>query len=131
MLTLEPTLFAGLAAMHSECPSAEVGGNLGQIGSGQTVPEFEAALTAVTVGAVAPGPIETRYGFHIVILDRRIEGRDLPYEMVRQRIAGWLEERVRRTAIRQCISMIAGRATITGVDMGAANGGASASPLVQ
>ena len=43
MLTLQPTLFADLAAMHSACPSAEVGGNLGQIGPGQTVPEFEAA----------------------------------------------------------------------------------------
>ena len=130
-LTRQPSLFAGLAAMHSECPSAEVGGNLGQIGPGQTVPEFEAALASMAVDAIPATPAETRFGFHVVILDRRIEGRDLPYEMVRQRIAGWLDERVRRTAIRQYISTIADRATITGIDMGAANSGASASPLVQ
>lgn len=131
MLTLQPTLFAGLAAMHSACPSAEVGGNLGQLGPGQTVPEFEAAVATLTVGAVSPSPIETRYGFHIAILDRRIEGRELSYDIVRQRIADWLKEKVRRTAIRQYITMLAGRAVIAGIDMGVANSGANTSPLVQ
>ena len=131
LLSREPTLFAGLAAMHSMCPSAEVGGSLGQIGPGQTVPEFEAALAKMATGTLSPTPVETRYGFHVVSLDRRIDGRDLPYEMVRQRIADWLEEKVRRIAIRQYIAMIAGRATITGIDMGVANSGADASPLVQ
>jgi peptidyl-prolyl cis-trans isomerase C len=131
VVSREPTLFAELAAVHSVCPSAEVGGNLGQIGPGQTVPEFEAALATMSAGTACPSPVESRYGFHIVILDRRIEGRQLPYEMVRHRIATWLDEKVRRTAIRQYISMIAGRAMITGIDMGVANSGAGASPLVQ
>lgn len=131
VVSREKALFAGLAAMHSECSSAETGGNLGQIGPGQTVPEFEAALATMTVGTVCPNPVESRYGFHIVVLDRRIEGRQLSYEVVRQRIADWLEEKVRRTAIRQYIAMIAGRATITGIDMGVANSGANTSPLVQ
>ena len=130
-LAQRPTLFADLAALHSDCPSAGTGGSLGQIGPKQTVPEFETALARMAVGAVCEVLVETRYGIHVVAVDRRIGGRELPYEMVRPHIAGWLEEKVRRTAIRQYISVIAGRATVTGIDMGAANGGGSASPLVQ
>lgn len=130
-LTLLPALFADLAATHSACPSAEVGGNLGQIGPGQTVPEFEEALMAMRVGANAPYLVELRYGWHIVILDRRIEGRDLPYEMVRQRIARWLEEKVRRTAICQYVTVLAGRSAIDGVDMGVTVKSTSATSLVQ
>jgi peptidyl-prolyl cis-trans isomerase C len=121
-----PDRFAALAALHSVCPSGKVGGSLGQIGRGQTVPEFEAALAAMAVGSVGPEPVESRYGFHVIALDRRIEGRDLPYELVRARIADWLNEKVRRAAIGQYVSILAGRAVIVGVALNA-----SASPLVR
>ena len=116
-LSGQPRLFAELAAVHSACPSAEVGGNLGQIGPGQTVPEFEAALPSVPEGCIAPEPVETRYGFHVVLVERRIAGVELPFEAVRERIAGWLDERARRTAIRQYIGLLAGRATIEGIEL--------------
>lgn len=121
-----PDRFAALAALHSVCPSGKVGGSLGQIGRGQTVPEFEAALAAMADGSVRPEPVETRYGFHVIALDRRIEGRDLPYELVRDQIAGWLNDKVRRAAIRQYVSILAGRAEIVGAMLYA-----SPSPLVQ
>lgn len=113
--------FAALARQHSACPSREVGGNLGQIGPGQTVPEFEQALEALVVGVIHGDPIESRYGFHIVRLDRRVDGRQLPFEMVHPRIAAYLEEHVRRTAICQYISLLAGRATVSGIDLAASN----------
>jgi len=47
----------------------------------------------------APG--ETRYGFHIIGLDRVIPGRQLPFALVRERIAGCLTERAHRTALAQ------------------------------
>jgi len=118
--------FAALAAMHSACPSARTGGNLGQIGSGQTVPEFDQALAKLPVGETAPHSVETRYGLHVVQVERRIAGRDLPFEAVRGRIAEYLEEAVRRSAIRQYIALLAGRADIVGVEFAAA-----ATPLVQ
>ena len=121
-----PEAFAQLAAAISACPSARAGGNLGQICRGQTVPEFEAALAHLPAGVVAPQPVETRYGYHVVAIDRRIEGAQLPFEAVADRLAAWLEEKVRRTAIRQYISCLAGRATITGISLDA-----SASSLVQ
>jgi len=125
-LKQDPSAFDAIARHQSACPSGQCGGNLGQIGPGQTVPEFERALAALPVGEVAPQPIETRYGFHVVRVDRQIAGRDLPFEMVQSRIAAWLDEKVRRTAIRQYIEILAGRAEITGIIFDA-----STSPLVQ
>jgi peptidyl-prolyl cis-trans isomerase C len=125
-LALEPGAFAALALTHSACPSGKTGGHLGQIGPGQTVPEFEEALAGMAVGTIHPEPVETRYGLHIVWLDRRIEGQDLPFEIVRPRIAAWLDEKVRRVAIQQYVSILAGRADIQGIDLAGAS-----SPLVQ
>lgn len=126
VLKQEPAAFDDVARSRSACPSGASGGNLGQVGPDQTVPEFERALTSMPVGALASAPVETRYGFHIVRVDRRIEGRELPFDMVQARIAGWLDQKVRRSAIRQYISILAGRAEITGISFDA-----SASPLVQ
>ena len=111
--------FSAIAETFSACPSAKVGGSLGQIGPGQTVPEFERALGRLPVGEIAPHPIETRYGFHIVLVERRIEGRELPFDMVRARIAVWLNEKVRRVAVQQYLAILAARADISGVDMSA------------
>lgn len=120
-----PGLFAEAAALHSVCPSAKQGGNLGQIGPGQTVEEFERALSRMIVGLVHDEPIETRYGVHVVRLDRYIAGRELPFDVVRERIADYLDESVRRRALQQYVSMLAGRAALTGVDL------AGSGPLVQ
>ena len=126
VLHQEPSAFGAMARAESACPSSNNGGNLGQIGPGQTVPEFEQALRSLPVGAVAPQPVESRYGFHVIAVDRRIEGRELPFEMVREKIAAWLDEKVRRVAIRQYIAILAGRAEISGISFDA-----NASPLVQ
>jgi peptidyl-prolyl cis-trans isomerase C len=121
-----PALFGDLAAAYSACPSRHNGGALGQISRGQTVPEFEAALSDAPLGSVMPEAVETRYGVHVVIVDQRIEGRQLPFDIVRDAIGEWLETRSRETAIRQYIAMLAGRATILGIDLDA-----SAPTLVQ
>lgn len=122
----DPAAFEMLAKLHSACPSREVGGSLGQIGPGQTVPEFEEALPGLPVGSVAPLPVRTRYGLHIVKVSRRTEARELPFDIVRERIAAFLEDKVRRTAIQQYIALLAGKADIVGVEIAA-----SRSPLVQ
>lgn len=118
--------FEAAAREASACPSREVGGSLGQIGRGQTVPEFETALAAMEPGALHPVPVETRYGFHIVRLAHRVEGRALPFEMVREAIAGHLELSSWHAAMRQYVSLLIGRADIRGISMEGAQ-----SPLVQ
>lgn len=117
--------FAALARAHSDCPSAALGGSLGQIGSGDTTAEFEAALVGLRPGAISD-PVETRYGVHIIRLNRRIEGRVLPFEAVRDAIAAYLDAHVRRQATAQYIAILAGRADIRGIAMDGAS-----SPLVQ
>jgi peptidyl-prolyl cis-trans isomerase C len=126
IVTSAPEKFEAMAKLHSACPSREVGGNLGQIGPGQTVPEFERALAAIPVGGIDCAAVESRYGCHIVRVNRHEAGRQLPFELVAPRIAQYLSEHVRRSAIRQFISVLAGRAEITGIDLAG-----SASPLVQ
>jgi peptidyl-prolyl cis-trans isomerase C len=125
-LLAEPDRFEVLAAELSNCPSGEQGGNLGQIGRGDMVPEFEAALFRLGPTGILRELVKTRYGFHIVAVDRRIPGNGLPFEAARERIARRLSEAVEEKALRQYISLLAGQAEIEGVDLDA-----SASPLVQ
>jgi peptidyl-prolyl cis-trans isomerase C len=62
-------------------------------------------------------PVETRYGFHIICLDRHIQGRQLPFALVRERIAEYVVERAHRTALAQYVARLAAQATITGVEL--------------
>lgn len=125
-LATVPEQFGRLAREESDCPSREVDGNLGQISPGQTVPEFEKAVAIIPVGTVHAEPIASRYGYHIVRVNHRMEGRQLPFELVHDKISAYLAEHVGRTAIRQYISVLAGRAVITGIDLAGTN-----TPLVQ
>jgi peptidyl-prolyl cis-trans isomerase SurA len=64
--------FSLLAKAHSDDTlSARKGGNLGWVGPGDTVPQFEKAYLTLTKGQISE-PFQTRYGWHIVqVLDRR------------------------------------------------------------
>lgn len=121
-----PDRFDSLARSLSDCPSAAEGGRLGQVVRGDTTPEFETFLLATQPGQICPIPVRTRYGVHILRLDRKIEGERLPFEAVRGRIAAYLEERTWRRAVAQYIALMAGQAHIAGFDLPAAT-----SPLVQ
>ncbi|WP_334145707.1 peptidylprolyl isomerase [Hyphomicrobium sp.] len=115
ILAREPGRFAELARAHSACPSASQSGNLGQITAGQTTPEFEAAMQDLEPGATTEHPVETRYGIHIIRLERKIAGQELPFELVRERVADYLADRVHRIAVAQYVARLAGRAEIEGV----------------
>lgn len=113
----DPQSFAELAKVHSDCPSAASGGNLGQLAAGDTTPEFETALLTLKPGETTRNPVETRYGFHIIRLERHIPGRHVPLEAVASRIADYLAERSKRFAIAQYIARLAGQAKLTGVEL--------------
>lgn len=117
MLAERPGRFAELAEAHSNCPSAKVGGSLGQIKRGDTTPEFETALLALAPGATTPEPVETRYGFHVIRLARRVDGRQMPFEAAAPRIAAYLLERSRRTALAQYLARLAAKTEVSGVEL--------------
>ncbi|MGD9538856.1 MAG: peptidylprolyl isomerase [Gammaproteobacteria bacterium] len=121
-----PELFSTIARERSDCPSASEGGRLGQVTAGQTTAEFQTFLLALEEGQLCPVPVKTRYGVHVLRLERKVEGRTLPFEAVRARIARYLEEASWRRAVAQYISILAGRAEIEGAEIGGAS-----SPLVQ
>jgi peptidyl-prolyl cis-trans isomerase C len=125
-LQVRPERFEALARENSNCPSGQQGGNLGQLSRGETVPEFEREIFGDDAPGLLPRVVRTRYGFHVVSVDRRVEGRVIPFEAVRERIAAHLAERVQTRALAQYVHVLAGRARVEGVDLGA-----TGSPLVQ
>lgn len=62
--------FAKMAREHSQCPSGQQGGDLGEFGPGQMVPEFDRVVFSGEVGKVH-GPIKTQFGYHLVEITSR------------------------------------------------------------
>ncbi len=64
--------FADAAKQHSSCPSGGHGGDLGEFGPGQMVPEFD---TVVFNGAVntVHGPVKTQFGYHLLEVTSRTD----------------------------------------------------------
>ena len=112
-LQTKEATFAELARAHSFCPSKEVGGSLGQLSNGQTVSEFERQVFASDVGLM-PTPVESRYGFHVVFIARKVPGKSLSYDMVKDKIETYLNDRVQRKAISQYLHRLVSEADIQG-----------------
>ena len=62
--------FAAAAKEHSTCPSNANGGDLGNFGPGQMVPEFDKVVFSADVGTVQ-GPVKTRFGYHLLEVTAR------------------------------------------------------------
>ncbi|MCK9817875.1 peptidylprolyl isomerase [Pseudomonas chlororaphis] len=124
-LTDVPGSFAELALQYSACPSKAQGGSLGQISKGQTVPELERSLFTLAPG-LAGKPLESRYGWHVISVDQRIDGLPLPYEVVATAIRTQLQQGVWQKALVQYLQTLIGAADIRGIRLQGAD-----SPLVQ
>ncbi|WP_370231753.1 peptidylprolyl isomerase [Cognatishimia sp.] len=77
--------FAETAIAKSTGPSGPRGGALGWFGPGQMVPQFEAAVAALNVGEVSD-PVETQFGWHVIILNDKRTQEAPTLEQVRQEI---------------------------------------------
>jgi peptidyl-prolyl cis-trans isomerase C len=100
--------FADLARRHSTDGAAASGGSLGWFGRGVMVPEFEAAVTALSPGEVS-GPVRTQFGWHLVKLNETRIATIPDFETVRGELATELEN----GAIAEAIARAAEMAEIT------------------
>ena len=64
--------FAELARAHSQCPSGQKGGDLGEFSPGQMVREFDDVVFNKEVGKVH-GPVQTQFGYHLLEITSRTD----------------------------------------------------------
>ncbi len=106
LLVQSPDRFAALAHEFSDCPSGESGGALGQVSARDIAPELASMLAAMAPGTIAPIPVPSRHGYHVLRLDRKSEGRLLPYAAVEVRIRDALRARAWAAAAHAFITAL-------------------------
>jgi peptidyl-prolyl cis-trans isomerase C len=119
----DPKSFAETARAFSKCPSAQQDGSLGQIRRGELAPSVQAGIEALAEGAIGREPVRSRFGWHVLRLHRRIDGRALPFEIVQERIADMLEARSWSLAAARYVAELAARSEVEGVVIGAPGSG--------
>ncbi len=107
--------FAAAARANSGCASAQQDGSLGQVRRGELVGSIQEGLERLGDGETGSEPVRSRFGWHILRLHRRIPGRTLPFEAVRERIADMLEARSWSVEAARYVATLAGRNEVEGV----------------
>lgn len=80
--------FSELAKERSTDPGSKgSGGYLGAFGKGKMVPEFEEAAFSQEVGTFSTTPVQTEWGYHIILVEERIEPKPADYEAVKEQVA--------------------------------------------
>ena len=98
--------FEDAAREYSSCPSKDAGGNLGEFGRGQMVPEFDSAVFSMEVGEVTKTPIKTQFGYHLIKLNSKTESTTIPYEEISGEIMNALLLEKRRAAYESKINQL-------------------------
>lgn len=125
-ITRKPESFEAIAKTESACSSAKMGGHLGQVTKGQTTPAFETALLNMQEGDISAAPLASEFGYHLIKVHKRLEGKQLPFEAVHEWIADYLQRQSWQRAFNQYVQLLAGQAKVSGFQLKQAD-----SPLVQ
>ena len=80
------------------------------------MPEFERQLFRQPQG-LAEHPIESRYGFHVVYIDQRVEGEQLPYPAVAATIQRELYQSVWQKSVALYLQDLINAADIQGIQL--------------
>jgi len=89
-LKKDPSAFAKLAKENSDDKvSAERGGDLDFFGKQEMVPEFANAAFAAKANTIV-GPVQSPYGFHIIMVTDRMAAGQEPFEKVKSNIKEYL-----------------------------------------
>lgn len=102
--------FEDVAKLGSEDGSAQKGGELGWVSPGETVPEFEAAMSKAALNTVV-GPVRTQFGYHLLEVTER-RSQDVTRERTRQSARVALRDRKADEAFQTWLREQRDRATV-------------------
>jgi len=83
--------FQEVAKEVSVGPSGSRGGDLGWVGRGQLVPEFEEVAFELNPGDVSR-IVKTQFGFHVILVTEKKDSRQLPFSDVSDQIQRFLQQ---------------------------------------
>ena len=98
--------FEQAAIEHSSCPSKANGGNLGDFGRGQMVPEFDKAVFEMEVGQISEKPVQTQFGYHLIKLVGKKDAEAMPFAEIAPEIKDALLQEKRRAAYESKINQL-------------------------
>ena len=98
--------FEQAAMENSSCPSGQNGGNLGDFGRGQMVPEFDSAVFAMEVGEISDTPVKTQFGYHLIKLNSKNAAEEMPFAEIAPEIKNALLAEKQRTAYESKINQL-------------------------
>ena len=100
------TSFGDAAREYSSCPSGQRGGNLGDFGRGQMVPEFDKAVFELNEGEITKTPVKTQFGYHLIKLNSKTEAAAMPYEQIAPQLTEMVLNEKRREAYERKINQL-------------------------
>ncbi len=83
--------FAELAKSKSTGPTGSKGGDLGWFTPNQMVPSFSAAAAGLQKGKYTKVPVQTQFGWHVILLEDTRDVQPPKFEDVRERITDALQ----------------------------------------
>jgi peptidyl-prolyl cis-trans isomerase C len=98
-------VFSDAARTFSSCPSKEQGGSLGYFGRGMMVPEFEDAAFTLEKGVVSQ-PVKTQFGYHIIMVDDKVEAEAKPFEEVKDLIKNQMLQEKQNNVYYELVSSL-------------------------
>ena len=84
--------FAELAKSKSTGPSGPSGGDLGWFSPQQMVPEFSTAVGELENGAFTKEPVQTQFGWHVILREDSRDATPPPLESVRDAVKQQVEQ---------------------------------------
>lgn len=85
--------FQELATEKSTGPSAPNGGDLGWFSPDQMVPPFSNAVAALEDGSYTPQPVQTQFGWHVILREASRENQPPTFESVRDQITQQVQQK--------------------------------------
>jgi len=104
--------FQELARTRSTGPSGPNGGDLGWFSADRMVPPFAAAVKAMEVGTFTSEPVQTRFGWHVILLEEKSDARAPELDSVRGDVTSIVEQQ----KVQKYLDSLRGMADIQSVN---------------